>query len=138
MEKIKRSASTISRKLRKNKVDKGYRSKTSERAPKIQSALKDLIGRDFGEKQFSPEQLSGRLKGEGGPLRINHTAIYPYCCQRQKVRRELWKSLRHGKKYRREKNEESGPGCSKRRYGDLEIDRIIYPLQLKVFLKKNP
>jgi IS30 family transposase len=93
MEKIKRSASTISRKLRKNKVDKGYRSKTSERAPKIQSALKDLIGRDFGEKQFSPEQLSGRLKGEGGPLRISHTAIYTYVAKDKRLGGELWKSL---------------------------------------------
>jgi IS30 family transposase len=152
-QKLRRSASTISRELKRNKGGKGYRpkqaqelsqkrrSKACERAPKIQGALKDLIDRDLGEKQFSPEQLSGRLKGEGGPLRISHTAIYAYVAKDKRLGGKLWKSLRHGKKkYRRGKNKESGPGCipnrvdidqrpvivnRKRRYGDLEIDTII-------------
>lgn len=150
---LERSVSTISREVKRNEGIQGYRplqaqefaeirrSKASQRIPKISGELKDRIDRDLIETQFSPEQISGRLKQEGGHLQISGTSIYAYIEEDKRLGGMLWKNLRHGgKKYKRGKTQEAGRGVipnrvdidqrpvivnRKVRYGDLEIDTII-------------
>jgi len=90
-------------------------------------------------KQWSPQQISGRLKKDG--IQISHETIYKHIWDDKKKGGTLHKYLRHkGKKYQKRGNLTSGRGLipnrkdidarpkivdKKLRFGDFEIDTII-------------
>jgi len=105
---LKRSASTISRELRRNEdpVTKRYaaaraqkqasqrRVDKGERSRKIQGALQVLIEQKL-KLSWSPEQISGRLQLEAG-VSISHETIYQHVLRDTEHRGWLRYCLRFG------------------------------------------
>lgn len=141
---------TINRELSRNSGKRGYhykqaQSKSASRrasAPnkKMTSATIFVIEEKL-KKQWSPVQISGRMKklGEGN---ISHETIYKHIWADKKKGGFLYKELRHcGKKYnKRSKGTIAGRGCipgriditqrpsiveEKIRLGDWELDTIV-------------
>lgn len=91
--------------------------------------------------QWSPEQISGRLKKIYGKKAVSHEMIYRYIWKNKKCGGALYKNLRHnGKKYNKRGSKKAGRGCipnridieqrpliveEKSRIGDWEVDTII-------------
>ena len=109
-ESIKRSPSSISRELNRNKGRKGYRPKqahnmaeqrrkSAEKKIKITPTVKALI--DTLLVTLTPEQIAGRIKLETG-LSLHHESIYRYIYQDKSAGGKLYKYLvRASKKYRK-------------------------------------
>jgi IS30 family transposase len=90
--------------------------------------------------QWSPEQIAGWLKNEGGEC-VSHETIYQHIWTDKKRGGALYKELRHhGKKYNKRSGKTAGRGCipnridiehrpsiveEKKRPGDWELDTII-------------
>jgi transposase, IS30 family len=102
---------TISREVRRNKGEKGYRHKQAE--AKSQARLERFseprkMNEEFIKKisallaneQWSPEQISHRLKKEGHAS-ISHETIYKFVYEDKKNGGELYKNLRQGRKQRK-------------------------------------
>lgn len=144
---LKRSKSTISRELRRNanldlyessQADKKAGQRRFHKTKKIILSLASSVEEKL-KLQWSPEQISGRLKKEG--KRISHETIYKYIWEDKRRGGFLYQHLRHnGKKYNRRSYTTSGRGCipnrtdidlrpaivdSKSRVGDWELDTII-------------
>jgi len=144
------SKSTISREMKRNSGLKGYRPKqANERAldrrkhadkhVRFNAQIKKVVKKHL-EQDWSPEQISGRLKKNGTPS-VSHETIYQFIIDDQKNGGELYKHLRQKRKKRRKriKNSEhrgqipnrvsidERPAIvdSKERVGDWEIDTII-------------
>jgi IS30 family transposase len=106
-----RHKSTISRELRRNKSQRGYRNKAAhgmaltrrkgKSKPKLDDAMKDRIEAKIKEK-WSPEQISGRFKEVGVPV-VSHQRIYEHVREDKAMGGELHKSLRRGNKRRRKR-----------------------------------
>ena len=142
--------STISRELKRNTGDRGYRFKqaqklTNERrknACRPTKMTKELISTiDAKIKlEWSPEQISNRLLKEDGTL-ISHESIYTHIWKDKRAGGDLFKYLRRvGKKYDKRRNGKSTRGHIKNRIsiddrpavvdlksrvGDWEIDTVI-------------
>jgi len=109
--KLKRSASTISREIKRNSGKRGYRPKQAERkaeerhktkakAIKLTEEMKEVIV-CYLKEGWSPEQIVGRLKQEG-IISLHHESIYEYLRKDRKSGGTLYKHLRRqGKKYRK-------------------------------------
>jgi IS30 family transposase len=142
--------SSISRELKRNTGQRGYRYKQAHEmalkrklevahanktmTPKLISIIKEKLG-----LQWSPVQISGWLKKQG--RLISHETIYKYIWEDKKQGGRLYKELRHrGKKYNKRSKGTSGRGCipnrididsrpsiveEKTRLGDWELDTII-------------
>jgi len=139
--------STISREVRRNRGQRGYRPKQAhgmalgrrrEKAqprigPEAWALVEEKIGADW-----SPEQISGRLKKEG--LAISHEHIYQYIYADQRAGGTLWTHLRCQKKRRkrygkqdrrgkipdRKSIEQRPPIVEQRtRFGDWEVDLLL-------------
>ena len=148
-ESIKRSPSSISRELNRNKGCKGYRPKqahnmaeqrrkSAEKKIKITPTVKALI--DTLLVTLTPEQIAGRIKLETG-LSLHHESIYRYIYQDKSAGGKLYKYLvRASKKYRKRYGSydkrgqivnrvsiEERPGVvdKKSRIGDWEGDTVI-------------
>ena len=102
------SPSTISRELNRNKGKHGYRPKQAhEKAiarrtgkPKVRiSAETWTLVKTNLKEDWSPEQISGRLKLKG--MSISHETIYQYIYADKRAGGTLWKHLRRPKKYRK-------------------------------------
>lgn len=144
---LKRDRSTITRELQRNKNNEEYNAEIAHiqaqqrrwrKAKKLTSTLLSIVQEKLA-KQWSPQQISGRLKKEG--IFISHETIYKYIWEDKKCKGILYKELRHsGKKYNRRSKGSAGRGCipnrididqrpaiveEKTRFGDLEIDTII-------------
>ena len=148
-----RPASTISREIRANGGWRGYdghaahlssksRRKSCRRGPepKIVGETEKLV-RERLQSHWSPEQISGRLKRDGG-VQISCSSIYRFIYRDAKQRGELWRCLRTQRRKRkrqkrailarnfRKLNEvrpiRDRPRIvdQKRRIGDLERDLI--------------
>lgn len=144
----KRSASTISRELKRNRTKTGrYNPKLADemarekrerivRNTAIKSGVLELAIKLLKEKRWSPEQISGYLKKEG--KRISKERIY------QEIRRnpELSKYCHHHMKYRRHQAKpyktagksmipdrvsihERPAEANGKRFGDWEMDLVI-------------
>lgn len=102
------SQSTVSREIARNIGLRGYRhkqahaksiSRHTNKAKKIKMTaevrqkIKGLI-----EKDWSPEQISGRLKADDYSVSIHHETIYQYILSDKQQGGELYKHLRHQKK----------------------------------------
>ena len=100
---LNRSRSTITRELKRNAAPQGYKpAKAHDRACTRQSTRRNA--RQFDAQQWSqvhnylrlqlsPEQVSGRLKEEGG-LRISHECIYQHIYANKRAGGDLIKHLR--------------------------------------------
>ena len=145
-----RSKSTISRELRRNKGNRGYRYQQAHikaqqrhldkpKAIKLDEEMKGVIT-PLIEEKWSPEQISGRLE-KLGKATVSHETIYRFLMNDKAAGGELYKHLRHqSKPYRKRygKNDYRGTipcrvdiderPCivdEKTRLGDWEADTVI-------------
>ena len=145
------SASTVSRELRRNRGRRGYRMKqaqrlSEERRRKASSRPRKLTAERWSwiegklRLQWSPEQIAGRLRLEGG-LPVGKTWIYHQVWKDRAACGTLYRNLRRrGKKANRRGRSGAGRGVipgrvdiaerpavveSKGRVGDWELDTII-------------
>lgn len=140
--------STISRELRRNKGQRGYRRKQSHRKAMRRrkgKAKTRITQEDWNlveshlKKQWSPEQISGRLEKDG-TLQISHQWIYEYIWEDKENGGKLHKNLRCRSKYRKSYGSKNRQGRLKNRtsiddrpekveerdrLGDWEADTII-------------
>jgi IS30 family transposase len=144
--------STISRELRRNTGLRGYRFKQAHAlatqrgsargcgarvlVPALIAKIEDLLR----QKQWSPQQISGRLKLQSG-TKVSTETIYRHVWRDKKLGGTLYVNLRcSGKKYNKRKGLNSGRGmipdriditqrpqivADKTRLGDWELDSII-------------
>jgi IS30 family transposase len=145
------SPSTISRELKRNTGERGYRFKQASRKAeerrylasssvrKMTPNLISLIEQHLRDDQWSPEQISGRLSHSG--IGISHETIYKHIWANKKAGGDLYTHLRcRAKKYNKRSSKNAGRGLipnrtdiskrpeiveEKQRFGDLEIDLII-------------
>lgn len=119
---IGRSASTLSRELRRNKGDRGWRPGQAQRkavdrlsirgannAGKISEAALAYALKHLQEDQWSPEEISGRLLHEGRKT-ISHETIY----QRILEDKESGGTLHHHLRCKRKKKKRYGSAKSRR------------------------
>lgn len=145
------SASTISREIARNTGGRGYRYKqadsmTKERRTKASRTPKKMTEDTVAmieeklQEEWSPEQISGRLKAEG-IVSISPESIYQHIWKNKRSGGTLYTHLRHhGKKYNKRSSGKAGRGCipnrvditerpsiveQKVRIGDWEGDTII-------------
>jgi IS30 family transposase len=144
---IEMDKSTVCRELKRNRGRRGYRPQQAQAlaverrqkgrpriAPQSWARVASLLKQDW-----SPEQISGRLKQEQG-LRISHEWIYQYVLQDKWVGGDLYHHLRCQKKRRKRygKYDRRGkmPNCrsiderpalvnDRKRLGDWEVDTLI-------------
>lgn len=144
------SQSTISRELKHNTGQRGYRHKqaqnlTDERRSNASKAVKMTdsmilkVEQKLTEK-WSPEQISGWLREEQGE-NLSHERIYQYVWEDKRAGGQLYTHLRrHVKKYHKRSNGKTSRGQirnrvgieerpdvvdEKSRIGDWEIDTVI-------------
>lgn len=146
-----RSQSSISRELGRNCGQRGYRHRQAHgkaqqrhvdkpKAVKLTLALVDSLERLL-ERQWSPEQISGRLQAEGKST-VCHETIYQHVLKDKRAGGKLYLNLRrHSKKYRKRYGSNTGsvkgipnrvdiderpPVANQReRLGDWEADTMI-------------
>ena len=100
--------SSIQRELKRNKGKRGYRPKQAHekalarRKGKSQARISAetwaLVEKEL-RKDWSPEQISGRLKMS--KIFVSHERIYQYVYADKRVGGTLWKHLRRPKRYRK-------------------------------------
>lgn len=138
---------TVSRELKRNQGGRGYRPQQAHklavgRRPK---AVPRITARTWAgvenllRQEWSPEQISGRLKKEQD-LRISHEWIYQHVLADKRAGGDLYKHLRCQKKRRKRygKYDRRGklPNCrsieerpasvnTRKRLGDWEVDTLI-------------
>lgn len=141
------SAATISRELKRNRGKRGYRPKQAHEKAMARRAEKSkvrLTAETWAlveiklKEDWSPEQISGRLKEEG--VFISHESIYQYVYADKRAGGTLWKHLRRPKTYRKRaggrdrrgkipnrRSIEERPAVvdERSRIGDWEADLII-------------
>ena len=103
------SQSTVSRELRRNRGQRGYRFKQAEakaqarqairRKPrKLTASVRRKVKAKLRQMRWSPEQISGWLRDQG--IKLSHERIYQMIWQDKRDGGNLWRSLRrHGKRY---------------------------------------
>jgi transposase, IS30 family len=146
---LKVHKSTVSRELKRNTGQRGYRPKQAHAlagsrqhlragGTRINSEIWDTVKAKLQE-QWSPEQISGRLKAESG-LAISHERIYQYIyqdkrnggtlhqhlrCQKQRRKRYGGRD-RRGQIAQRQSIDDRPPVVEQReRLGDWEADTIV-------------
>ena len=109
---LKRSHSSISREIQRNSQNDRYSPKKAQQKAlsrrqsvgpplKIKGKLAKKV-KERLEKQWSPEQISGRLKKERRKsMTISHESIYQYIFRDFKKEGDLYKHLRKRRKRRR-------------------------------------
>jgi IS30 family transposase len=145
-----RAQSTLSRELKRNMGQRGYRHKQADRfaderpankakAIKLTDEVKRLI-HGYLEDDWSPEQIAGRLKTEG-VIELHHETIYQFVLADKQAGGELYKHLRHQNKTYRKRygsahnrtgipnrvdiDERPEVANNRARIGDWEADTII-------------
>lgn len=142
------SPSTVSRELRRNSVAGRYVAQEADdlatrrrrNAAKAVRIGPELLGQieDLLRQEWSPEQVSGRLKDEAGVL-VSHERIYQHVRWDKSAGGDLYTHLRHGTKRKRRYGKHDLRGHirdrvsiddrpavvdRKERLGDWEIDTI--------------
>lgn len=111
-------ASAICREIKRNTGGRGYplamakerRAKASRTPKKLTPKLISII-EDRIQKDWSPDQIAGRLKEEG-IVNISHEAIYQHIWKDKRTGGTLYKHLRHhSKKYNKRSSDKAGRGC---------------------------
>lgn len=144
---LKRDRSVISREIHRNRTQDGYDERLAHQAAqnrrfrkpvKMTADVQNLVEEKLNQ-QWSPEQISGRLKQEH-KISLSHETIYKHIRKNRQSGGTLYKELRHrGKKYNHRRGA-AGRGCipnrvdidqrpsivdTKTRVGDWELDTII-------------
>lgn len=148
-----RSTSTISREIKRNLGQRGYRPhQAHEFAQRRRSNNASQITEDvwcYVEEKlklyWSPEQISGALKHKHAPETYNlgvvsHESIYRYVYEEKRRGGQLYQCLRHRKSYRKRTGTYDKRGCipnrqsitkrpkiidERARIGDWEVDTMI-------------
>lgn len=144
---LSKDRSTITREIKRNSVAGNYQGSQAEtqskqrrfRKPTKMTSQLVLTVEEKLKLQWSPEQISGRLKTE--TIKISHETIYKHVWSDKQRGGSLYKHLRHqGKKYNHRSKGTAGRGCipnrvdidqrppivdEKARVGDWELDTII-------------
>lgn len=138
--------STIYRELSRNKGKRKYSPKLAQELATLRKerspgnrAITDWVKRrclkELTENQWSPEQISGRLKLEG--ISVSHETIYKMIRDDKENGGTLYLNCRHHLKKRRRPVgnsipikdrvciEERPPEVDGRRFGDFELDTIV-------------
>ena len=139
--------STVGRELKRNRGQRGYRPQQAQNlamkrrpkaTPRISSATWALVEK-WLRQDWSPEQISGRLKKEQ-KVCISHEWIYQHILADQRAGGDLYKHLRCQKKRRKRYGtyDRRGklPNCrsieerpaivkARKRLGDWEVDTLI-------------
>jgi len=153
---IRVDKSTVSRELKRNRGQRGYRPQQAESlamarrqrgVPRITDQMWAAVERLLGQ-DWSPEQISGRLKKEQ-KVCISHEWIYQYILKDKQAGGELYRHLRCKKKYRKRYGtyQKRGhlPNCrsieerpaivnGRKRLGDWEVDTMIGKRQKQAIL----
>jgi len=139
--------SSVSRELKRNRGQRGYRPQRAhelalERRAKTVSRITAKLWAEVERllrQDWSPEQISGRLQHEQG-IQISHEWIYQYVLADQRAGGDLYQHLRCQKKRRKRygkydrrgklpncRSIEERPGVvhTRKRLGDWEVDTII-------------
>ena len=154
-----RNKGTLSRELKRNTGQRGYRHSQADRvakqrhhdkpkAIKLDEEMQQLITPLIQEK-WSPEQISGRLKQEGKKS-LSHETLYRFLLTDKAAGGELYTHLRHqAKPYRKRYGKKDYRGIiparvdiderpaivdDKTRLGDWEADTVIGKGHQGVFL----
>jgi len=143
------NVSTISREIRRNKGNRGYRPLQAHcfaverrRAASSRAKLTELViayAKEKLKEKWSPKQIYGSFKNKG--IRISKQSIYKIVSDDKKRGGLLYLNLRHrGKRYNKKSSKNAGRGCipgridiserpkiveKKARIGDWEGDTII-------------
>ena len=146
---LKRSHSTISKEVIRNKGLRGYRPRQAQilaqqrqdnkpRRIKLTPAVQQLITQNI-KKDWSPEQVQGRLRSEGLPI-VCFSTIYDFIKRDKAIGGELYKHLRHRKPYKKRTGKAEARGQiigrisiderpsivdEKTRIGDWEAETVI-------------
>ncbi len=148
---LRRSQGTISKEIQRNRGKRGYRHKQAHRSylqrlnlkaepTKLTAATREMIDNWLQERQYSPEQIAGRLLLKKA-ISIHHETIYRYIYRDKKEGGSLHMHLRHyGKTYRKRNTKlgryigipdrvdiEERPSVAnnRERLGDWEADTMI-------------
>nr|WP_221894074.1 IS30 family transposase [Bathymodiolus japonicus methanotrophic gill symbiont] len=149
-EALEQSQSNISREIKRNTGQRGYRHKQAEdfaqerhknkpKEVKLTDEIKGIVNVRI-EDDWSPEQIAGRLKQEG-IISLHHETIYQHILADKKAGGELYKHLRHQNKTYRKRygsahnrtgipnrvdiDERPEEVNNRKRIGDWEADTII-------------
>ena len=138
---LKRNCDKRSKKYEADLAQRKYQQRQKEKPKHIYftEEVKQLVN-EYLNKDYSPEQIAGRLKKEGKNC-VSPERIYQYIWSDKKKGGILYKHLRHnGRKYRKRGNSKDTRGIikdrididkrpaivdEKIRIGDLEIDTVI-------------
>jgi IS30 family transposase len=139
--------SSVSREFKRNRGQRGYRPQQAQKkavqrrakaVPRITEADWITVERLL-RQEWSPEQISGRLKKEQG-LRISHEWIYQYILEDKRGGGDLYKHLRCQKQRRKRygsydrrgklpncRSIEARPAVvqARKRLGDWEVDTLL-------------
>lgn len=148
--------SSVSRELKRNRGQRGYRPHQAQErmlgrrpkpAPRITTQVWAVVEKLL-RQDWSPEQISGRLKKEQS-LRISHEWIYQHVLADKRTGGDLYKHLRCQKKRRKRYGtyDRRGklPNChsieerpahvnARKRLGDWEVDTLIGRKQKQALL----
>jgi transposase, IS30 family len=144
------SQSTVSRELRRNRGQRGYRFKQAEAKAQARQTIRSMprkltvpvrrkIEAKLRQMRWSPEQISGWLRDQG--IKLSHERIYQMIWQDKRDGGNLWRSLRRrGKRYNKRAGKNAGRGlipnridiserpaivARKARLGDWEGDTVV-------------
>ena len=144
------SQSTVSRELRRNRGQRGYRFKQAEAKAQARQTIRSTprkltvpvrgkIEAKLRQMRWSPEQISGWLSDQG--IKLSHERIYQMIWQDKRDGGNLWHSLRRrGKRYNKRAGKNAGRGlipnridiserpaivARKARLGDWEGDTVV-------------
>ena len=139
--------SSVSRELKRNRGQRGYRPQQAQElaadrrrktVPRITAEVWSIV-ESLLKQDWSPEQISGRLKKEQG-IRISHEWIYQHILVDKQTGGDLYKHLRCQKKRRKRYGtyDRRGklPNCrsieerpasvnTRKRLGDWEVDTLL-------------
>jgi transposase, IS30 family len=146
------AVSTVSRELERNRGKRGYRfkqahqkatsrrSKVSTKKRKMTPNVQLYVEKMMRERQWSPEQIAGRLKVSEA-FSISHESIYQFIWKDKRKGGTMYKHLRRqGKKYNKRGSKLAGRGlipgrigiecrpevvARRERVGDFEADTIV-------------
>ena len=148
--------SSISRELKRNRGQRGYRPQQAQElaaarrqksVPRITAKVWKIV-ESLLRQDWSPEQISGRLKKEQG-IRISHEWIYQHILVDKQVGGDLYKHLRCQKKRRKRYGTYNRrgklPNCrsieerpanvnARKRLGDWEVDTLLGKQQKQAML----
>jgi transposase, IS30 family len=130
------SQGSVSRELKRNRGRRGYRFKqaqvkaddrqlTHAKPYKLAKRVRRLIEGKLRQERWSPEQISGWLKGEHS-LRLSHEWIYQMIWEDKHAGGELWRCLRRrGKRYNKRSGQNAGRGVIPNRIDITERPAIV-------------